>query len=267
MKIHELNQFLSSHLKENPIVEIHSVNDFLGSKLIISPKQTNSHAMSIIDGWGIYEILCKTDGKTKVYAEVNKNDTSSIVNLVNTFIVACVSGQHAEGEKMSSSMATGGEVGKDEWKGIYLTKDGKNQTVWLGADSRKDALKIVKDIADYQEIICLEQSGKKFRFRQGGSMAGGGKFHSHKRTGEKTFDEIKKTQSKKLIQWNSFHTLMGKIDMKDAAKIWENYKKDITKTGGNSSRIKSVTLKYKRKIESLGGNVKRKMYEGGDADE
>ena len=55
--------------------------------------------------------------------------------------------------------------------------------------------------------------------------------------------------------------------MKDAAKIWENYKKDITKTGGNSSRIKSVTLKYKRKIESLGGNVKRKMDEGGDVDE
>jgi len=195
MKIHELNQFLSSHLKENPIVEIHSVNDFLGSKLIISPRQTNSHAMNIIDGWGIYEILCKTNGKTKVHAEVNKNDTSSIVNLVNTFIVACASGQHVE------------------------------------------------------------------------EMAGGGKFHSHKRTGEKTFDEIKKTQSRKLIQWNSFHTLMGKIDMKDAAKIWENYKKDITKTGGNSSRIKSVTLKYKRKIESLGGNVKRKMDEGGDVDE
>src|SRR3990167_10373068 len=266
MKIHELNQFLSSHLKENPIVEIHSVNDFLGSKLIISPRQTNSHAMNIIDGWGIYEILCKTNGKTKVHAEVNKNDTSSIVNLVNTFIVACASWQHTEGEKMSGSMAKGGGVGYE----IVDTK-GKKYLTDEHFDSIEGAEIAIRDMkagarSRGEEGIYNELYVRKKK-SSGGSMAGGGKFHSHKRTGEKTFDEIKKTQSKKLIQWNSFHTLMGKIDMKDAAKICENYKKDITKTGGNSSRIKSVTLKYKRKIESLGGNVKRKMYEGGDVDE
>lgn len=322
MKIHELHQFLSSHLEGNPIVEIKPIPDFWGDKLIISPKQTNSHSLNIIDGWGIYEILCKVDGRTKVHAVVDKKDTGSIVNLVNTFIVACASGQHAERKKdleEGGEMAGGGKVGEftedtDEFFDLLAEmseKDEKDAVLHrMYLISQREAthdnlvdfaqgaaliknkklgeaiLKVVRKITNRQyknefrftyggkggDVRKVSATNSLFNvFRQGyeyDEMKRGGPIHSHKSTGAQTFDEIKKTHGNKLIAWNSFHTLMGKIDMKDAGKIWENYKKDIARTRGNSSRIKAVTLKYKRKIESLGGSVKRKkMEEGGTTDD
>jgi len=113
----------------------------------------------------------------------------------------------------------------------------------------KGAIKAIETAQKYErdrdKFMAMKQAVKALRtsmkYMAKGSIHVGGKVLSYK-----------------TIDWNSYHTLMGKVDMKINGAMFKKYKDAISNAKDDVGKINKITDAEAKRIISLGGRVKYK---------